>query len=143
MNALAIVQRIVYELETPEQRCDAIRLLDSCEALLELTRYYNWDDGIAVPRAIIDHPDCDLGLALHVFELAEGIVWLTSRDDRRFQQEWARFCEDLSNRIQSGRYSAVSTPFDSSLTAAQQYKAKNDGVPTIFLSSIRPNKTKI
>ena len=62
MNALAEVRRIVDELEDPDQRCDATRRLESCEELLELARYYNWDDGLEVPRAIIDHPVCDLGL---------------------------------------------------------------------------------
>jgi Domain of unknown function (DUF4274) len=138
MNNLAEVRRIVDELETPDQRCDAIRRLESSEDLLELAQHYNWDDGLEVPQAIIDHPVCDLGLALHLFELAEGIVWLTSDETWEYQQEWARFCEDLASRIQNGHYLTVTIPFESGLTTVQKFKAKNAGVADIFLSSIRP-----
>ena len=142
MTALLKIRRIVDELEAPDERCSATGRLDSCEELLELARYYNWDDGMAVARAIIDHPLCDLGLALHMFELTEGIVWLTSEDDWDYQKEWARFCEGLSNRIQSGHYSIITISFESVLTAVQRLKAKKDGVAEIFLSSICTLKTR-
>lgn len=138
MNAREEVRRIVDALETSDQRCDAIGRLESCKELLELAQYYNWDDGMEVPRAIIDHPVCDLGLALHMFELAEGIVWLTSGDDWDYQQEWASFCKDLANRVEIGRYPDVTISFDSSLSTVQRFKAKRDGVAEIFLNSADP-----
>lgn len=35
--------------------------------LWELMSQYNWDDGFAVPLAVIQHPACDRGLALRMF----------------------------------------------------------------------------
>ncbi len=106
--------------------------------LLELARCYNWDDGMAVPRAINDHPLCDFGVALHVFELAEGTVWLTSDDDWKHQEEWAGFCEDLAHRIETGRYRSIAIPFETALTKVQQFTAKKNGVPDVFLASVHP-----
>ncbi|HET8994794.1 MAG TPA: DUF4274 domain-containing protein [Rhodococcus sp. (in: high G+C Gram-positive bacteria)] len=36
-------------------------------ALWELMSAYNWDDGFAVPLAVIEHPRCDRALALRMF----------------------------------------------------------------------------
>ena len=139
---LSEVHRIVDELEDASQRCEAVGQLESTEELLELARYYNWDDGLAVPRAIIDHPGCDRGLALHLFQLAEGIVWLTSDEDWKYQEEWAGFCRELADRVQIGHYPSLTIPFESELSKVQRFKAKKDGVPDIFLDSAYPEPTK-
>ncbi|WP_051172574.1 DUF4274 domain-containing protein [Microbacterium indicum] len=36
-------------------------------ALWELMSSYNWDDGFAVPLAVVSHPRCDRALALRMF----------------------------------------------------------------------------
>lgn len=138
----AEIDRIVYELETAEDRCAATQNLQSPEELLELARSYNWGDGMEVPRAIIDHPRCDLGLALHMFELAEGTVWITKEVDPAHNETWSNFCQDLSSRIQGGRYPTVDIPFQSEFMKVQKYKARKAGVPDIFLDSVHPQPAK-
>ncbi len=42
-------------------------------ALWELMSAYNWDDGFAIPLAVVSHPRCDRALALRMFwELDEA-----------------------------------------------------------------------
>lgn len=36
-------------------------------ALWELMSVYNWDEGFAVPLAVVEHPRCDRALALRLF----------------------------------------------------------------------------
>lgn len=36
-------------------------------ALWEIINEYNWDDGFAVPLAVVRHPKCDRALALRLF----------------------------------------------------------------------------
>lgn len=37
------------------------------DALWELMSAYNWDDGFAIPLAVVSHPRCDRALALRMF----------------------------------------------------------------------------
>ena len=132
------VTRIVDALEDQEERIRAIRELVTADELLQLAHYYNWDDGMQVPSAIVDHPACDLGVALQLFELAEGTVYLSEDRDWKHQEAWASFCDELSTRIQSGHYTSLTVHFESSLTAVQRFKLKKAGVPPIFFSSVTP-----
>lgn len=136
MPSLEVVH-IIDELDDADQRIAALRALVSPEQLLDLARYYNWGDGIAVPRAISDHPACDLGLALHMFELAEGTVFLTSPEqDWSCQREWAEFCSVLSQRILSGHYAKASVPFVSGFSPLQCLKLRRQGIPEVFFTPL-------
>jgi len=133
------VQRIVDELEDEAERVAAVRQLLTAEELLLLSEAYNWDDGMVIPTAMIHHRCCDLGLALRLFELAEGIVWLTEKNDWKYQEAWAAFCKDLASRVQRGAYVAGAVAYESSLSAVQRHKALKAGVPAIFLTSVQAN----
>jgi hypothetical protein len=132
------VNQIAREMEDEAERVAAARQLRDAEELLMLAQEYNWGDGMALPLALADHPCCDLGLSLHLFELAEGITWLTGQGEWSSQQEWADFCEELARRIQAGVYVRGTTAFRSSLTAIQRHKAVKAGVPEIFLNPVDP-----
>ncbi|WP_231910999.1 DUF4274 domain-containing protein [Corynebacterium suranareeae] len=45
----------------------AIADLSDETALWEIINEYNWDDGFAVPLAVVRHPKCDRALALRLF----------------------------------------------------------------------------
>jgi hypothetical protein len=131
------VVHIVDELDDADQRIAALRAMVSPEQLLDLARYYNWGDGISVPQAIADHPACDLGLALHLFELAEGTVFLTSPEqDWSCQRDWAEFCRVLSERILSGHYATATVPFVSELSPVQCLKLRRQGIPEVFFTAL-------
>ena len=124
-------------LSTENSYEDCVSLLkpiDSPLELLKISRAYNWDDGMNIPQAIIDHPTCDLGLALHLFELAE-VVWLEKKNST-ITNEWARFCSDLSDRILNSRYSSNLVSFESEYGKVQIHKMKKAGIPPIFLTPI-------
>lgn len=46
------------------------RELNTPEKLHEFAARYNWDDGLEVPRWIVNHPLCDRGTALMMYWLA-------------------------------------------------------------------------
>lgn len=131
------VVHIVDELDDADERIAALHALVSPEQLLDLARYYNWGDGISVPQAIADHPACDLGLALHLFELAEGTVFLTSpEEDWSCQRDWAEFCRGLSQRILSDHYATATVPFVSELSPVQCLKLRRQGIPEVFFTPL-------
>lgn len=131
------VVHIVDELDDADERIAALHALVSPEQLLDLARYYNWGDGISVPQAIADHPACDLGLALHLFELAEGTVFLTSpEEDWSCQRDWAEFCRVLSQRILSDHYATATVPFVSELSPVQCLKLRRQGIPEVFFTPL-------
>ena len=135
----AEILRLLDSADSVDEWIDAVRNLSSAQQLLELAQVYNWGDGLSVPWAIADHPACDLGLALHLFELAEGVVFLAEPDrDWGYQQEWVKFCRELSQRILAGHYSRVLIPFATGLTAVQRLKLKRQGVPEIFYTPLDP-----
>ena len=136
MPSLEVVH-IVDELDDADQRIAALRALVSPDQLLDLARYYNWGDGISVPQAISDHPACDLGLALHLFELAEGTVFLASPEqDWGCQRDWAEFCRVLSHRILSGHYTTATVPFVSEFSPVQCLKLRRQGIPEVFFTPL-------
>ena len=55
----------------------------SKEGLLEVLHQYNWDEGFVVPKAISKSKNCDLEVALYLFDLAEGMYCLENLDARR------------------------------------------------------------
>lgn len=138
MPSIEII-RLLDQLEDAGQRIEAVRHFSSAQQLLALAQFYNWDDGLSVPRAIADHPACDLGLALRLFELAEGTVYLSEPDrDWKYQQDWAEFCRELSQRILAGHYPSVMIPFATGITAVQCLKLKRQGIPEIFYTPLNP-----
>lgn len=92
-----------------------------------------------MPRAIADHPVCDLGLALRLFDLAAGTAFLEQPDrEWTYQRDWADFCWALSQRILAGHYPHVIIPFAPEFTAAQRLKLKRQGIPEIFYTPLNP-----
>lgn len=43
--------------------------------LEKILNEYNWDDGFAIPKKILDNPHCDLALALKIFYLLMGLLF--------------------------------------------------------------------
>ena len=132
------IRRIVDDLESNAERVVALRDLSSPQELLALAEYYSWSDGLEIPTAILNHPQCDLGLALNLFRLADGFAWFTESHDWAGQQEWAAFCQFLAARVHENYYVRVEIAYEPGLSAAQRLKAKKAGVPAAFLTSILP-----
>jgi hypothetical protein len=133
-----IIYQIVYQMEDAAERCEATRRLMRAEELLQVAHGYNWDDGFDLLCVILEHPACDLGLALTIFDIAAGIFWIT--DGRPclsvYLQDTYDFRRALENRIREGRYTKGSICFRPELTKVQVYKARKAGVPEIFVTPL-------
>jgi hypothetical protein len=99
-ETIAAIDRLVYEVSDPVERVAIVAALDSALALKRLANVYNWNDGFTVPTAIADHPKCDLGTALDLFWLADGLGWYTREHPvSKYNQDWAAFCELITTRL--------------------------------------------
>lgn len=73
---------------------------------------YNWDNGFQVPRAILENENCDMALAMEVFDLADGCsfleeYYLKDKVDKCYDEEWADFCIKMLENIGSGKHPIV------------------------------------
>ena len=85
---------------------------------------YNWDDGFDIPRKIIKKECCELGTALMIFYLADGIRYLENKEEaeKSCLKEWLVFIEDLYTRIVNGEYKDGDILFEPPLSKVQKYK---------------------
>ena len=66
-------ERAVFILESYD--CpDLLKEQSDAFALDEFIDNYNWDDGLETPYFILNHRNCELGTALKIFYLGEGIA---------------------------------------------------------------------
>lgn len=102
---------------------------------------YNWDDGFAFPKAIADHPNCDLSVALALFWWADAIsVLLGEALEREYNTEWRSFYKELTQRLLDGHYVRGSVAFEVPLSKTQIFKYRKRGVPELFLTNFKAVK---
>jgi len=106
------------------------------DKLRRVLNEYNWDDGFKFPEKLLVHPDCDLGLALEIFYLADGYAYLIDNSSCSGRKEWKQFIEKLYADILSGRYARTDASFEIPLTKVQRYKLKTQQIPDVFITSI-------
>ena len=105
--------------------------------LYELANSYNWNDGLAVPTAIADNSDCDLGTALALFWHSSAIDAITGEIYAQpSDSDWLDFCRGLIDKIQAGIYKIGLVSFDPGLNKVQLYKLRKAGVPSIFYTPV-------
>lgn len=97
---------------------------------------YNWDDGFAFPKELLNHPDCDLALALEIFYLADGSAYLDGLAKDTSLKEWKRFICSLYNDIVSGKYIKSDRRYEIPLSKVERYKLRKKQVPEIFLTDL-------
>lgn len=96
-------------------------------ALWELMSAYNWDDGFAVPLAVVSHPRCDRALALRMFwELDEAaqlhhddeetairnIYEIDAQGDPDGFRTLLAYCTTLVDRLQEQSFPIGANRFD-------------------------------
>lgn len=96
------------------------------EVLYVLGHRYNWDEGFALPKAIIDNPNCRLSTALALFYLADGVRYLKNKveAENSTSPEWRDFVTDLYDRILQGRLGESNIEFIPPLNKVEHYKLK-------------------
>lgn len=105
-----------------------------------LGRGYNWDDGFAVPEAIINNPNCCLSTALELFYLADGVRYLKNKSDieKSALESWRNFILSLYNKIVQGNFKRSNIKFMPPLSKVEIYKLKKglDTSEYIFIEEI-------
>jgi len=130
------VRRLAEEVEELEERLEGVARLGA-EELDYFLDLYNWDDGFEVPTAIAAHPDCDQALALRLFWLADGLTWYTREaPPGPYQQDWAAFCQMISEGLLSDRFPRGSLSFDPGLSRVASYRLRKADVPEVLYQPV-------
>jgi hypothetical protein len=136
-DKFAAIHALVDDVDDVLARVTAVASFQSAEELQYLANYYNWDDGFALPTAIASHPKCDLGVALNLFWLAEGICLLTKEvEPDEYNRDWVAFCQLVSGRILEGYYQRGQTSYQPPTGVARIYSYRKQGVPEILLQKV-------
>lgn len=106
------------------------------DALVDMLKTYNWDDGFQVPREILADSNCDLALALEIFYLADGYLYLQQADHTTNLKNWEPFLAALYQDILKNRYPKTNTSFSVPLNKVQKYQLRKKLVPEIFLTDL-------
>ena len=133
----AVIRELLYSKSIEEAKL----FLSSCSESNTLHVYaynYDWNDGFAVPKAIVSNPACSLGTALMIFYLADGYHYLTQRDAASDFPEWQGFLSDLYRRITAGSFSDSAIAFSVPLSKVQVFKLKKQlsEEEQVFITSI-------
>jgi hypothetical protein len=98
--------------------------------LWELMDGYNWDEGFAVPRAVVEHPRCDRALALRLFwDLDDAAQIHLEDEDNGLREAYSSvaeyepedfadlvvYCTILVQRIREGSYPIGTNTFDTGM----------------------------
>ena len=83
--------------------------------LYHILDFYNWDDGFRVPAQILKHHDCDLALAMKIFDLADGDsfiedCFINGNEPDVYNEDWWNFCSSLFNDMGEGKFKIDDTP---------------------------------
>jgi len=117
---------------------DEIKLVDKSSVLHIIAAKYNWDNGLDVPRIIIENRHCDLGTALMIFYLADGYRMLESLAEFSSSpdNEWKAFLSSMYRRIENTDFNSQNISYTPELSKVQLYKLKknNPNIPDIFLN---------
>lgn len=120
----------LYQLESPIE-------------LHEIILHYNWDDGIEIPRAVINNKNCDKGTALMVYWLACPGYYCQyeNRDKVSGQYEIASYdlIDEIEQKYRNGFYQNRSILFN------PRYDSREgmDGVDHTQMYDDLPKKRKI
>lgn len=108
-----IIDKILYEGIEDEEReeIENAILSFSNKGLKKLIEEYNWDDGFRIPTLIKNNSNCDLKMALELFDLADGYTYLEDKEgfeenNNEYFKDFYNYVIELYNEIISGKFGA-------------------------------------
>lgn len=118
-----------------------ITFLNQCandEELYVFAFNYNWSNGFAIPRSIVDNPCCSISTALLTFYRADGFSYLMNKSADTDIKEWYSFISELYTKVLNGNFKSSKIPFTPPLSKVQVFKLRKllNNNESIFLSSI-------
>lgn len=109
----------------------------SAKKLNQFVDNYNWDDGLEVPYYIMNHVNCDLGTALKMFYLSDGLEILDDEFYEYFDKKWVCFVELLYNKIKNNEFKIKENSYKIPLSIVEREQLKKSGkIAEIFLTDI-------
>ena len=126
-NRIKVAEKIKYG-ENMQQKIDMVKKLKDKELLHIIASVYNWDDGFEIPIEIIRNKNCDLGTALLLFFLADGIVYLTDKDEviQSNDISWKNFLEELFEMIDKNQFVSMDIAYNPNFSKVDIYILKKD-----------------
>jgi len=129
-------------LDTEDQKAllETVRNIDQEDLLYVLIQSYNWDDGLDVPKSVVNNKNCHISTALTTFYLADGLsyLWDKSCASKGTFPEWEKFICRLYSRIINGEFSQGAIGFSPPLNKTHLFKLKKHLAPQeyIFIENI-------
>lgn len=118
---------------------DCLDLLNEHSDAFSLDEFiddYNWDDGLEVPYFVLNHRNCELGTALKIFYLSEGIAMVQANYRDHQLGHWVEFIEYTFKKIVEGNYKTKNVSFKFPLMESSKKFIKEAGWPEYFLEDI-------
>ena len=128
-------ERAVFILESYDCT-DLLKEQSDAFALDEFIDNYNWDDGLETPYFILNHRNCELGTALKIFYLGEGIAMVQVDYTNHKLGHWVEFIEYTFKRIVEGNYKSKYIAFKFPLMERSKQRIKEAGWPKVFIEDI-------
>jgi hypothetical protein len=94
---------------------------------------YNWDNGFAVPLAVLDHPKCERATASLIFFDSQG-PWT----DQPASPEHGALLTKVRERLLSGALLEERVSFNPGLTRVQRHQLQKRGVSDELLRPSGP-----
>ena len=126
------------EAESGADALAAVGRMESAEELHATALELNWDDGFLVPDAILRHPGCERGTALHLYYGAQG-PWSAPEG---VSATHAAFLAKARERLLSGQLPEKVVSYDPAihwnLDRVQLLKLRKAGLPEALLRACGP-----
>lgn len=121
-----IIAEEFLDYDSISELTEKLNTVSDSELLHLILLDYNWDDGLEIPKAIMENKYCELSTALEMFYLAEGLDYLENKDECDFADdaEWLSFVEKLYSGIMQGKFTKGSIEFVPPLSKVQIFKLK-------------------
>ncbi|WP_444942760.1 DUF4274 domain-containing protein [Microbulbifer sp. ZKSA006] len=136
-----IEQKLIDQIQGEENLQELVRVVKASKNPCFLQSYaisYNWGDGFDVPNAIVINEACDLGTALTLFWLAEGICYFTGEVKRNeYNNDWADFCDLLIEKLTSNYFVIGPVSFKPSINRVTAHKYQKSGVPSVLFNEVQ------
>lgn len=120
---------------------DCINKIVDNRKLHDIATNYNWDDGLEVPKCILNNENCDLGTALMLFELAGGYdeYFCHIHSSNNSSSDIQKFISNLKNKIENRDFKNQSINYIPNLTKTMQYKIKkiDPNIDIIFIEGLK------
>lgn len=110
------------------------------EFLVEFVAAHNFDtpDTLVLVQSAIDNPHCDLGAALSIFWLLEGLSVITGDIERvESNADWFDLCTRLGERLKDHHYSPGPVSFEPpTWNRLHEHKLRKAGVDPVFFEAV-------